>query len=254
MVRKLLLSSAAWIAMAGAASAADLAYKAAPAAVPTWSWTGFYIGLNGGFANYRSEVDFGDVAGFDLDGANGPTKSSKNGGMIGGQIGYNWQWRKLVLGVEGDGDFLFALSKTTQGGYLDSFPGATFSSNATGFASVRGRVGFDVFDGTLIYGTAGFGWLKINNNWTVNTLSGGVPKGGNFAASKWQPAFVAGAGFETMLDSRWSVRGEVLWALPDSTNAGPTDIHYFTSSSGSPQVNHSTEAVFGRIGVNYKLW
>jgi outer membrane immunogenic protein len=214
-----------------------------------------YIGLNGGFANYNSEVDFGEVAGFDGEHPNGNQKSSKNGGLIGGQIGYNWQIRKLVLGIEGDGDFLFGLSKMTHGGYLDAVPGATLTSDATGFASVRGRVGFDVFDGTLLYGTAGVGWLKINNNWTVDRLSGGLPKGGNFRASKWQPAFVAGAGFETMIDPRWSVRGEVLWVLPENINVGPTDTHYFFSrTTGSPVVSHSTDVLFARVGVNYKIW
>src|SRR5262249_3712511 len=214
MARKLLLSGAAWAAMAGGAGAADL--------VPVWSWSGLYLGLNGGFANYRSEVDFGAVASFDAGIANGPTKSSKTGGLIGGQVGYNWQLRKVVFGIEGDGDFLFALSKTMQGGYGPTPGGATLSSNGMGFTSIRGRLGLDVFDGTMIYGTAGVGWLNVNNNWTVNTLNGGVPKGGNFLANKWQPAFVAGAGIETMIDSRWSMRGEVLWAFPESIEAGPT--------------------------------
>jgi len=249
MPRKLLLSGAAWAVMAGGATAADLM----PTAVPAWSWTGLYIGLNGGFANYSSEADFGAVASFDAGIANGATKSSKTGGLIGGQVGYNWQLRKLVLGIEGDGDFLFALSKTTLGGYAPTPGGATLSSDAMGFASIRVRMGFDLLDGTLIYGTAGVGWLNINNNWTVDTLNGGVPKGGNFRANKWQPAFVAGAGFETMIDSRWSVRGEVLWALSESTHAGPTDTHYFDGSP-PPMVNHLTDAVFGRIGVNYKIW
>src|SRR5262249_18003892 len=113
MVRKLLLSSTASVAIVGAASAADLAYKATPAPVPTWSWSGLYIGLNGGFANYSSEVNFGNVAGFEQENGSAPTKSSKTGGLIGGQIGFNWQIRKLVFGIEGDGDFLFALNKTT---------------------------------------------------------------------------------------------------------------------------------------------
>ena len=253
MVRKLLLSSVATIALSAAASAADLSFKAVPSATPAWSWAGLYIGLNGGFASYRSEVNFGDVASSVFENGASPFKSSALGGLIGGQIGYNWQFRKLVLGVEGDGDFLFGLNKTTRGGWVDTgtVTNSQLTSQATGFTSIRGRVGFDVFDGTLLYGTAGVGWLKINNNWTVLNNNAGVPKGGNFVANKWQPSFVAGAGFETMIDSRWSVRGEVLWVMPESANVRATDIHFFNPS---PTVNHTTDAVFGRIGVNYKIW
>jgi outer membrane immunogenic protein len=256
MVRKLLLSSAAWIAMAGAAGAADLPFKAAPAAVaPAWSWTGLYIGINGGVASYRSDVNFSDVANSQGENGGSPFGSAARGGLFGGQIGFNWQIRKLVLGLEGDGDFLFGLKKTTRGGWVDTgtTTNSQLSSDATGFTSFRARFGFDVLDGTLVYGTAGVGWLKMNNTWNVLNLDGNpTPKGGNFLANSWQPAFVVGGGFETMLDPHWSVRGEVLWVLPENANVGPQDTHFFTPPAAT--VNHTTEAVFGRIGLSYKLW
>jgi outer membrane immunogenic protein len=50
-VRKLLLGTAALIALANPASAADMrapVYKAPPPAVPVWSWTGCYAGGHAG--------------------------------------------------------------------------------------------------------------------------------------------------------------------------------------------------------------
>ena len=51
-MRKLLAVTAALVALVGTpAFAADMAapvYKAPPPMAPVWSWTGFYIGLNGG--------------------------------------------------------------------------------------------------------------------------------------------------------------------------------------------------------------
>ena len=53
-MKKILLASVALFGFAGAASAADLPVRAAPpapiiAAVPVFTWTGFYVGVNAGY-------------------------------------------------------------------------------------------------------------------------------------------------------------------------------------------------------------
>jgi len=35
----------------------------------------------------------------------GPASFDVKGGMVGGQLGYNWQFGQFVYGVEGDGDW-----------------------------------------------------------------------------------------------------------------------------------------------------
>src|SRR4051812_29889795 len=81
---------------------ADLAarpYTKGPAMVDLgYNWTGFYAGLNGGYSWGRSRATavpatpFGVAIGHDVD-----------GGLGGGQIGYNWQLdRTWVLGLEAD--------------------------------------------------------------------------------------------------------------------------------------------------------
>ena len=49
-MKKFLLAGAALVALlGGSASAADLAVRTRPLPpAPVWSWTGFYIGINGG--------------------------------------------------------------------------------------------------------------------------------------------------------------------------------------------------------------
>jgi outer membrane immunogenic protein len=53
-MKKLLLCSAAALGFAGAASAADLPPRVAPppvyTPVPVFTWTGFYVGVNAGYA------------------------------------------------------------------------------------------------------------------------------------------------------------------------------------------------------------
>ena len=86
-------------ALTGTAAAADLPprpapapYYKAPVAVPVYNWTGFYIGINGGGGFGRSQWD--TTGGFNT-----------SGGLVGGTVGYNYQFGQAVVGVEGDIDW-----------------------------------------------------------------------------------------------------------------------------------------------------
>ncbi len=86
------------------ANAADLyrgpaggGYKDGPVDVVD-SWTGFYVGVNGGYGWSANGV----INGLTDDAPHG---ANPEGGFGGGQIGYNWQgiWHPhLVFGVEAD--------------------------------------------------------------------------------------------------------------------------------------------------------
>jgi outer membrane immunogenic protein len=76
------------------AHAADAVIAEEPAAIvemPPFTWSGFYVGLNAGYA-FGEEVGIIDEAATeDMD------------GFIGGvQVGYNHQFDRFVLGVEAD--------------------------------------------------------------------------------------------------------------------------------------------------------
>ena len=76
---------------AGTARAADAVIEEPPPAVdiPVFTWTGFYVGIQGGYV----WTDFdGDVGDFD----------NLDGGLFGGYVGYNFQYLNWVFGVEGD--------------------------------------------------------------------------------------------------------------------------------------------------------
>ena len=95
-MKKYLLTSVAALGLiaAGAASAADLPSRkgpvVAPAYVPAFTWTGFYVGANAGYGwgnvNTNAAVSIGDLDGF----------------IGGGQVGYNYQIGQFVLGAEAD--------------------------------------------------------------------------------------------------------------------------------------------------------
>src|SRR5437660_2808017 len=107
-MKKFLLAGTALIGLVGAASAADMAvkapvYRAAP--VAAWSWSGFYIGINGGYSvgtdEYTQSHTFPGFPGFVVFAPLSNTIAPK-GGLFGGQAGFNLQTGPIVLGVEGD--------------------------------------------------------------------------------------------------------------------------------------------------------
>src|SRR5205085_916167 len=87
------------------------------------TWTGFYIGVNGGFisrdgTHVVGTPIFGNpgLVGGTAFGGIAPVAATFDlrhsyGGLAGGQIGYNWQVNQnFVLGVEGDAQGVFGNS------------------------------------------------------------------------------------------------------------------------------------------------
>ena len=160
-MKKILLSSVALLGLASGAMAADLPSRRAPApiiaAVPVFTWTGFYVGVNAGYGwNTNDSITVGGVR-FDLD---------DEGGFVGGaQAGYNYQIGSFVVGLEGDiqyadfgGDDRFDFDN--DGIVDDDF------NNSDWFGTVRARAGV-AFDRALIYATGGFAFADDATGWTV---------------------------------------------------------------------------------------
>src|SRR5712691_3380684 len=67
------------------------------APAPACDWTGFYIGVNAGITEYQARFTDQDYY------WNGATTTYEKPAFIGGgQVGYNYQWRDLVFGIEAD--------------------------------------------------------------------------------------------------------------------------------------------------------
>src|SRR5215207_9672797 len=91
-----LLTSAMALAFASNAVAADMRYPAprratpvySPPPAPYFSWTGFYIGAQGGYAWGESEETY--IGAQNNAFFRGTQSYDINGGLAGGVIGYNW--------------------------------------------------------------------------------------------------------------------------------------------------------------------
>ncbi|MFV0295393.1 MAG: outer membrane protein [Hyphomicrobiaceae bacterium] len=214
-----------------------------------FNWGGMYLGVHAGVGSGTSKADISDITMFE--GYSGQETSTENFGMIGGgQIGYNWQSRRFVFGVEADISALGGMKKSYHIQHVDSEGLSNISQSMSGLATIRARVGIDVADGTLLYTTFGAGFLNTKNNMNVLETSGSAPKGGNFKSSSWRPALVIGGGVEHMLTEHVSLRGEALWVQAQSERAGAKDPSYFDADN---QVQYEHSLVLGRLGLNYKF-
>jgi outer membrane immunogenic protein len=214
---------------AGAAGAADLAVKAPPKVVPPADWTGFYLGLHGGYG-------WGDAS---FDNAPFPNGSPK-GGVFGGHAGYNWQYGSVVTGLEVDfsgADIKDSATYTTAKTYITGYPCyphsvTVFTNHAQDLktdelASARGRLGYTVLPSLLAYGTAGLGWG--HSSLTVDGVSSDAD---NFG-------WVAGAGLEYKVFEHVLVRAEYL--------------HYDFAKVSYGDFNARTTVDVARGGLSYQF-
>ena len=155
MRRFTLMACAAMLAgsMAAPSIAADIVaprpiYKGPAYVAPVFTWSGLYVGINGGYGFGTSSWTGGGL---------GTGSFSTNGWLIGGTLGYNLQTGNWVWGVEGDIDWSNNKGRHACGG-------GTCETSNTWLATTRGRVGY-AFDRFLPYFTGGaaFGNIKMDS-------------------------------------------------------------------------------------------
>src|SRR5262249_42079713 len=187
-MKKLLFGSIAAVALiaANAASAADMGFPVKSRTLePEWNWSGFYAGLNAGYARGNtiwSDLDAEFTAGGSI------INESNNAFTGGGQIGYNWQFRHAVVGIETDFNYVGLKQETI---LFANFPGVApvpFHDAIHWLGTVRGRAGLAV-DNVFTYLTAGLAYARTDHSFI--DLSGT-----NHDIGTTKVGFAAGAGAE----------------------------------------------------------
>jgi outer membrane immunogenic protein len=173
-IRGAILGSALSVAVALAPGA----FASEPDRGPPPSWTGLYIGLHAGVG--QANIDWDNVT------LTGESVSFDATSFIGGgQIGYNAQFGRWVLGVEASlsGAGLSDTQNSVIGG------GITFTSSVDWIGTVTGRVGY-AGDSWLAYGKGGWAIADLN-------LSGNNPGfPDSFSLSDTVNGWTVGAGIE----------------------------------------------------------
>jgi opacity protein-like surface antigen len=295
------------VAVPLAAYAADLRppISKAPVYVPTW--TGFYIGGSAGVGWSKSETDLAanalsctDNSGLAIFGtffcpavtttqvqAVPPTlRTHPMGGLLGGQIGYNYQFGAWVAGIETDLSWTNIDAVDTQSGSAPlsatfagipvtqpGFANATAEQRLKYFGTLRGRLGVLASDPLLLFVTGGLAYghqssstALVENIQAPNLFfpAIGPPNlAGNASgvgyASTVRAGWTAGFGLEYAFAKNWSVKAEYLYFNLGSVSYPVVPLHGVISTgliTTDIAVTATTTDFAGnivRVGLNYKL-
>jgi outer membrane immunogenic protein len=280
-MKKIVSAGIGLLALTGMATAADLpvkapVYKAPPVIVDPWTWTGVYVGLNAGYSWGKSQTDvsyFNTVTGLPIAPPAGSITSvdfKLNGGVAGGQIGYNWQSGIWVGGIEADlqwsgqkGSAFFNCAIVGGGGVPGPcLPGLTFTPpGATGatlafdqklqwFGTLRGRLGVTPAPTVLLYVTGGLAYGEIKTEGAFSSFIGiNTVSVAAFSQSTTKSGWTVGGGIEGRLSGNWT--GKIEYLYMDLGTVSGTVVNT-PALIGANWSSHITDNIV-RVGLNYKF-
>jgi outer membrane immunogenic protein len=260
-MRKFVIAVAA-LAFTGTAYAADMPLlKAPPMMAAPPSWTGFYLGVNGGGASGGTETGLNvtpaglynatAVTEFGILGSNSIRNS---GGLAGGQIGYLLQQGSVVGGFEASFDWFKA-----KGGVVSSATTplpfvVTENASSSWLALFLARAGVDM-GAWFPYVTGGLAVASLQYTGSHVDTSG-TPTNSAISLSQAKLGYAGGAGLEYRFDNHWSLRGEYLFVQFNGLNGS---VQAFQTPTGLPvtgaSMNYSAQyhENIGRAAVSYKF-
>ena len=238
-MRRLLLATTVLTAgLAGSAFAADLPARApapAPVALPMFTWTGFYVGVNGGYGGdeYRYDLDAGRAL-------NANAHITSSGFVGGGQIGYNFQLASpIVLGVEADIQASGIKGELGIGTNIGGLA-ASAGSKTDYFGTVRGRLGWAGVNHLLAYVTGGYAYGQTKSYYSVTGFGPGLSGSKSDSHGGW----TVGGGLEYAILPNWSIKAEYLYV----------DLGKNTLLSGAGfNLSEKTRFNVVRAGINYRF-
>jgi outer membrane immunogenic protein len=182
------------LGLVSVASAADMAarpYTKAPMMVEAmYNWSGFYVGINGGWGSSQKRWDDTSFGAPISLGSHDAT-----GGTVGGQIGYRWQSAQWVFGVEAQGNWA-----DFQGSNAIPLAGAfTNDTRVDAFGLFTGQVGYAA-NNVLFYLKGG---AAVTSDRYRTLLTGtGTQITNNADDTRW--GGVVGVGLEYGFSPNWS--------------------------------------------------
>jgi outer membrane immunogenic protein len=212
------------------------AYKAPSASPLPFSWTGLYVGAH--FGGGLAQTSWTDLSPFLCRNTLGSLPCAANeagshnavGPLGGGQLGYNWQFGRWVLGIEGQYSFA-GLKGDHQNNALEvtietlNTAGITvnsvdrLTSKVDGIGTIAGRIGFasESLDRTLFFVKGGAAFARVQFadqfNGALSTCSVGscgtpITDRGAVNGSENLWGWMAGIGLEYGLSENWSANIE----------------------------------------------
>ena len=187
-MKTFLMAGVAVILSAGATFAADMPMAATPeeAVAPEFDWSGFYAGVQVGFARSETHttlVDDHNATGY-VDFSEGDGFDAESDGIVGGgHIGFNWQAGAFVFGAEGA---LFGAD--LEDTFIHNPDLDEYTTSVDFIATVSGRIGF-AFDRALIYAKGGYAGANVSLDYSD-------PDPFEASVEEWHHGFNVGGGIE----------------------------------------------------------
>jgi outer membrane immunogenic protein len=231
------------LGMVSPALGADLPYAKAPViAAPVYDWTGVYVGVfgGGGFGNHNINNGNGTTP-FQNFAAN----YSSQGGLAGGEVGYNWQSGNYLVGIEGDLFWSGIRGNDSSQFGAGTFPAVTAvdADNLRWGGTLRVRGGFTV-DRWLMFFTGGYAFGDIEHTNTAVPLVAGFPLNDRFTVHA--NGLTAGGGIAYAITNNLSTKIEYRYY---NFNA------YNRPVPANGQLAYSTDSTYSTvtIGLDFKF-
>jgi outer membrane immunogenic protein len=199
------------------ALAADMAVAPVLPPPPVWSWTGFYIGADGGYGLNEDTGGSvcinpkGVVSGTGCWLPSGPV-TAPTGSLFGGEAGYNFQRGRIVVGIETDLQWSRIAGSGTAplnlGGVLAPVATYTATNSMDWFGTTRARIGVVNFQQLLLYATGGAIYAKETATATGVALPGHVPATFLATGATTRAGGIVGGGLEYAFTSALSAKAE----------------------------------------------
>ena len=273
------LVAAALVASASAASAADVTE------VPIYDWTGFYVGVSGGYGwgnldpkfqnnGYQSNVegvpltdpvtewyDFDDCDGSFTSGWGAGTidycgDTSNLSGMFGGiQAGYNFQADSFVFGLEADA-FLSSIDGDGDADWSYDYGSPDTGNTETSidydvdaFGTVRARAGFAI-DRFMPYVTGGLAWGLVDVSADSYNVNNNSDPDTSFSGSDSHTAlgWALGAGAEYAITDSMTMKVEYVYV-----DLGSVKSKFEYDDGGPYNLKTDINMHTVKVGLNWKF-
>jgi outer membrane immunogenic protein len=261
---RLIIGWTAILALLGIRAVAADPLRAPLILVPSYNWSGCYIGGSVGGAFGRSNYSGSPAGDFLTPAPVGEPSIIPNLSAVttdalspssligGGEIGCNWHIRSIVVGIEGDfSGWNLSRSSLATGPGDPELPGtsltAATSESSHWLATVRPRVGY-AYNDWLFYATGGAAFASIGFSQSVLFSASNSGMAGSVTSTL--TGWTAGGGIEYGITRNWLLKAEYLFVGFPSQSVTEINPAFPTFTANA---SNRLSASIVRIGLDYKF-
>ena len=217
------------------------------------SWTGVYVGGHFGLVYTDTQFDYAATPLVDCVAVTGTADdchargNANSNSLLGGlQAGYNHQFDRLILGLEGD--VTWRGQDNGKATFLPAFGVIQdFSENNDWLITLRARLGFAYYR-AFLYATGGAAWSSVSHTVSFHDPTN-VFTPLTVHESATRTGWTLGTGVEYALTSHLSFKGEYLFIdLGSVTVPTPATGGWWATSTRFSEEEHIL-----RVGLNYRF-